>query len=253
MVLKPSRKVGGFAPHLFRWLSSSPGPPRPRKRPIFNQIQNPPLLNPPLATAYFVFVRFRVLYGSLWGMFQLAVEVRLRRFVFQFAAEYSFLSVDGAWTSPQMYAVIRKLSQHLVWPLCGKSERERYFLRGWQGHGPGEEETLERLFKMLKRWVLYRCDQTRNERPAEPPPRTCLSIGFRVSFFVQIDVRGGGGRSHFSGGPRDPNRHHPIEFSFVSNLVHPSQRGQTTRRQHAEATRFQLTNSRSHMCKWGHG
>ena len=48
---KPSKDVGGEAPHLFRWFKSRPGLPRPRKRPIFNQIQNPPLLNPPLATA----------------------------------------------------------------------------------------------------------------------------------------------------------------------------------------------------------
>jgi len=32
-------------------FKSPPGPPRPRKRPIFSQIQNPPLLNPPLAAA----------------------------------------------------------------------------------------------------------------------------------------------------------------------------------------------------------
>jgi len=49
--LKPSEKAGGFAPHLFGWFQRPPGPPRPRNRPIFSQIQNPPLLNPPLATA----------------------------------------------------------------------------------------------------------------------------------------------------------------------------------------------------------
>ena len=50
--LKPSKEVGGETPHLILdSLKSHPGPPGPRRRPIFSQIQNPPLLNPPLATA----------------------------------------------------------------------------------------------------------------------------------------------------------------------------------------------------------
>jgi len=48
---KPFKKVGGFAPYLFKGLLGHPGPPRPPKRPIFHQITDPPLLNPPLAAA----------------------------------------------------------------------------------------------------------------------------------------------------------------------------------------------------------
>ena len=38
-------------PGRSKGVPGAPGPPRPRKRPIFSQIQNPPLLNRPLATA----------------------------------------------------------------------------------------------------------------------------------------------------------------------------------------------------------
>ena len=38
VALKPSKEVGGFAPHLFGWFESPQGQPRPRKRQIFSQI-----------------------------------------------------------------------------------------------------------------------------------------------------------------------------------------------------------------------
>ena len=41
------KKVGGKVHHLFKGFLGRPGPPRTPKRPIFHQITNPPLVNPP--------------------------------------------------------------------------------------------------------------------------------------------------------------------------------------------------------------
>ena len=44
---KPSKKVGGFAPYLFKGFLGRPGPPRTLKRRIFRQITKPPFAKPP--------------------------------------------------------------------------------------------------------------------------------------------------------------------------------------------------------------
>ena len=39
-LLKPFRKVGGFAPHLLEWCLGPPGPPKPQKSAISGRPNN---------------------------------------------------------------------------------------------------------------------------------------------------------------------------------------------------------------------
>ena len=56
---KPFKKEGGKDPYLLKGFLGRPGPPRAPKRPISIKSLNPPLLNPPLATAEHLCVALR--------------------------------------------------------------------------------------------------------------------------------------------------------------------------------------------------